>query len=114
MFDPHEFARKQLELTAEFGKFVFDHPKVEARLPDGAYVYFDIAGDHVFNQYSRERAESHSRANGTPLVLVRVKELAPPQGSRLVEPVIEPRAGSGVPDGMFALRRHLVKRLGIR
>ena len=30
MIDLREFARKQFELTAEFGKYVFDHPDMDA------------------------------------------------------------------------------------
>jgi hypothetical protein len=86
--DPCAFASKQLELAAEFGKFVFDHPEADERLPDGAYVYFEVTGEPHFNLYSRELAERRRR-EGVPVVLVRIKGLAPPQGSRLIDPVIE-------------------------
>jgi hypothetical protein len=95
MMDPRDFARKQLELAAEFGKFVFDHPEVDQRLPEGAFVYFEIPGEPDFSRYSRELARRQHAEEGVPVVLVRVKGLAPPQGSRLVEPVIEP-VSSGV------------------
>jgi hypothetical protein len=90
MIDPQEFEKKQWELAAEFGKFVFDHPEVDAVLPEGAHVYFEIAGEPEFNQYSRELAERQRREQGVAVVLVRLKGLAPPQGSRLIDPVIEP------------------------
>ena len=90
MIDPHEFAQRQLELTAEFGKFVFEHPKVDDRLPDGAYVYFQIDGEAKFNRYCQTLAERRQRDEGVPIVRVRVKGLAPPQGSRLIDRVIEP------------------------
>ena len=90
MIDPHEFAQKQLELTAEFGKYVFDHPEVDEALPEGALVFFEVAGESEFNAYSREAAERQQREEGVPVVCVRVKGLAPPQGSRLVDPIIEP------------------------
>jgi Family of unknown function (DUF5647) len=90
MIDLRAFADKQLELTAEFGKFVFDHPEVDALLPDGAYVYFEVDGEPEFNHYSRVLAESKQREGGVPVVRVRLKGLAPPQGSRLIDPVIEP------------------------
>ena len=45
MSDPREFAKKQFELAAEFGKYVFAHPEVDERLPDGAFVYFDWAAE---------------------------------------------------------------------
>jgi hypothetical protein len=90
MIDAHDFAQKQLELTGEFGKYLFDHPEVDEHLAEGAYVYFAIAGEPEFNQYSRSLAERQRRENGAPIVLVRIQGLAPRQGSRLLEPVIEP------------------------
>jgi hypothetical protein len=89
MIDPHDFARRQLELTAEFGKYLFDHSEMDERLAQGAYVYFHIDDEPEFNQYSRELAERRQREEGVATVLVRVKGLAPPQGSRLIDPVIE-------------------------
>jgi hypothetical protein len=86
--DTAAFANRQLELTAEFGKFVFDHPEADDNVPNGAYVYFEVTGDPHFNQYSRELADLRRR-EGVPIVLVRIKGLQPPQGSRLIDPVIE-------------------------
>jgi hypothetical protein len=90
MINPHDFAQKQLELTAEFGKYLFDHPEVDDTLPDGALVYFEVAGESEFNQYSLSLAEKQRRETGAPIVLVRIQGLAPPQRSRLIAPVIEP------------------------
>jgi len=90
MIDAHDFAQKQLELTAEFGKYLFDHPEVDERLAEGAYVYFEIAGEADFNEYSRSLAQHQRREHGAPIVLVRIQGLAPRQGSRLLQPVIEP------------------------
>jgi len=89
MSDPREFAKKQFELAAEFGKYVFAHPEVDERLPDGAFVYFEIEGEPDFRQYSKELAAKQRREEGVPVVLVHVKGLAPPQQSRLIDPVIE-------------------------
>jgi hypothetical protein len=88
MIDPHEFSQKQLELTAEFGKYAFDHPDVDDLLPPESYVFFEVAGEEEFNRYSRELAEKQLRQEGLPIVCVRIKGLAPPQGSRLIDPVI--------------------------
>jgi hypothetical protein len=90
MIETHDFARKQLELTTEFGKYVFDHPEVDQQIPDGAYVYFEVAGEPEFNEYSRSLAGRQRQENGAPVILVRVQGLAPPQGSRLIAPVIKP------------------------
>jgi len=89
IIDLHDFARKQLELTAEFGKYVFDHPEVDEQLPDGAFVYFEVAGEPEFNEYSLSLAGRQRKESGAPVVLVRIQGLAPPQGSRLIAPVIE-------------------------
>jgi hypothetical protein len=90
VIDPHDFTKMQFDLTAEFGKYVFDHPEVDDILPDGAYVYFEVEGELEFNQYSRELAEQQRRREQVPVVIVRLKGLAPPHGSRLIDPVIEP------------------------
>jgi hypothetical protein len=90
MIDAHDFAQKQLELTAEFGKYMFGHPEVDDSLPEGGYVYFEVAGESEFNDYSLALAEKQRRETGAPIVRVRIQGLAPPQGSRLIGPVIEP------------------------
>jgi hypothetical protein len=77
-------------LTAEFGKYVFDHPEVDEQLPEGAYVYFEVAGEPEFSEYSRSQAVRQRQESGTPVVLVRIQGLASPQGSRLIAPVIVP------------------------
>ena len=90
MIDRLEFAQRQLELTGEFGKYVIDHPEVDDILPPESFIYFEVAGQEEFNRYSRELAEKQLRDEGLPIVCVRIKGLAPLQGSRLIEPVIEP------------------------
>ncbi|MBW3541611.1 MAG: hypothetical protein KY476_15185 [Planctomycetes bacterium] len=50
MIHPHDFARRQMELTAEFARYVVDHPEVDDRLPEQSYIYFEIAGEAEFNR----------------------------------------------------------------
>lgn len=90
MLNPHDFAKRQMELTSEFAQYVVDHPEVDDLLPPESYIYFDVAGEEEFNRYSRQLAEQQLRDEGLPIVCVRIKGLAPPQGSRLIDPVIEP------------------------
>jgi hypothetical protein len=92
MIEPRDFADRQLELNAEFGKFMLEHPEMLDQLPDGAYVFFEVDGETEFNQHSRRMAE-RKRQEKVSVVRVRVKGVAPPQGSRLIDPVIEPMAG---------------------
>ena len=86
--DPEAFAHRQMELTAEFAKFLLDHPDVDETLPEDSYVYFQVEGELEFNEYSRELAERRQRERGVVAVCVRTKGLAPPQGSRLIAPEI--------------------------
>jgi len=90
MIDPHTFSQMQFELTAEFGKYLFEHPELDEHVPDGAFFYFQIDGEAEFNEYSRKVAADQQKREGMRIVLVRIKGLAPPQHSRLIDPVIEP------------------------
>ena len=88
--DAVQFAEKQLELAAEFAQYVADHPEVDDLLPEKSEICFQIEGEADFNRYSREVADRQRREEGVPIILVRIKGLAPPHGSRLIDPVIEP------------------------
>ena len=90
MIDPQNFAQRQMELTAEFAKYILDHPDVDESLPDDSYIYFQIDGEAEFNEYSQQLAERREREDGVTAVCVRLKGLAPPQGSRLIDPQIVP------------------------
>lgn len=90
MIDPETFAQRQMELTAEFARYVIDNPDVDASLPEDSYVYFHVDGEPEFNEYSRQLAERREREEGVTAVCVRLKGLAPPQGSRLIDPQIVP------------------------
>ncbi len=88
MIDLEHFARRQMELTAEFAKYVMEHPEVDQMLPEDSYVYFQFEGEPGFNEHSRKLAERREHEEGMTTVCVRVKGLAPPQGSRLIDPQI--------------------------
>jgi hypothetical protein len=85
MIDPRAFAQKQLELAAEFGKFIIVHPGIDDRLPDGAFVYFEIDGQPEFNEHGRDLADRKRREGNVPVVRVRL--------NGLIDPVIEPITG---------------------
>jgi hypothetical protein len=88
MIDPETFAHRQMELTAEFAKYIIDNPDVDESLPADSYIYFQIDGEPEFNQYSQQLADRRERVDGIIAVCVRLKGLAPPQGSRLIDPQI--------------------------
>jgi hypothetical protein len=90
MINSKAFTQKQFELTAEFGKYVFEHPEMDDVLPDGAHVFFEVEGEEAFNRQSRRLAQKQQQKDQGPVVIVHVKGLAPRQGSRLLDPVILP------------------------
>ena len=88
MVDPSEFAQKQSELATEFAKYILEHPDVDEILPEDVYVYFEVADDPQFNEYSHDLARRRQREDGVAIACVRVRGLVPPQGSRLMDPKI--------------------------
>jgi hypothetical protein len=88
MIDPADFAQRQMELTAEFARYVLEHPDIDDSLPEDAYIYFEVDGQPEFNEYSQQLAQRREREEGVVAVCVKSKGLAPPQGSRLIDPQI--------------------------
>jgi hypothetical protein len=88
MIDPEDFAQRQMELTAEFARYVLDHPDIDDSLPEDAYIYFEVDGQTEFNEYSQQLARRREREEGVVAVCVKSKGLEPPQGSRLIDPQI--------------------------
>ncbi len=83
-----ELFEKNLELTSEFSRYVLEHPEVARRIPKDAIVV-------ILPEYDQELAEENlkivkaRREENQPMIVVRVKKLAPPRKSRLVEPTLE-------------------------
>ena len=90
MINAHEFADRQAELMAEFAKFVLENPDVDEALPENSYVYFEVAGEPEFSAHSRDLASRRKREEGVDVVCVHVRGIAPPQGSRLIDPRVVP------------------------
>ena len=54
MISPYDFAKKQMDLTAEFAQYVVDHPEVDDVLPPESFIYFEMADEDEFNRYGRD------------------------------------------------------------
>ena len=83
-----ELAKKNLELSFEFSRFVLAHPEVDAKIPEDALVMFEVSDDPELTRYNRTLATRNKEAH-QPVVLVRIKGLAP---TRLLEPTVTPVA----------------------
>ena len=84
MKDEAALAKKNLEISFEFSRFLLAHPELDEQIPDGAMIIFDIADDRELTQYNRTLAQRNKDA-GQPVMIVRIKGLAP---TRLLEPEV--------------------------
>ena len=79
------FAYKNIVLNTEFNKYLIEHPEVGNKIPDNALVVVLPEDDPPLCRKNLALARRHSEKN-QPVVHVRVKKLAPPPKSRLVQP----------------------------
>lgn len=75
-------AKKNLELSFEFSRYVLAHPELGDKIPDNAMIVFAVAEDRPLTRYNAALAKRNREA-GQPIVTVHIKRLAP---SRLIAP----------------------------
>jgi hypothetical protein len=81
----HEEAmNKNLDLSFEFDRYLFEHPKFADKIPDNAVVVLLPEYDKELREYNLKVAKKN-REPDQPLVLVEIASLKP-QKSRLVRP----------------------------
>ena len=86
-----EFVEKNIRLSFEFSKYVFEHPEFEEKLPEGAEVVILLENDTEFNKRTLALADK-SKEEGRQIIFVKVKGLAPVTTSRLINPELVPSA----------------------
>ncbi len=69
------YIERNLDLLFEFEKYVLEHPRFAARIPDNALIVMQVEGDEEFNQWSRKLAQAQADKN-QPVVYIIVKQLA--------------------------------------
>ncbi len=79
------FASKNIVLNTEFNKYIAEHPDVTDKIPDDALMVFLPDDDPALCRKNLALARRHREKN-QPVVHVRIKRLAPPPKSRLVQP----------------------------
>ena len=65
MIAPADFAQKQLEMTAEFGKFLFDHPEMDEACRTGLSSILKLPA----NPSSTSTAASSPNGNSASMAL---------------------------------------------
>lgn len=78
-------AYKNIVLNTEFNKYLVEHPEVADKIPNDALVVILPDDDPALSRRNLSLARRHREKN-QPVVHVRVKKLAPPPKSRLVQP----------------------------
>ncbi len=79
------FAYKNIVLNTEFNKYLVEHPEVADKIPNNALVVLLPEDDPSLCRKNLALARRRREKN-QPMVHVRVKKLAPPPKSRLVQP----------------------------
>ncbi len=85
------FVEKNLELSAEFGRYLFDHPEIEQTLTSEAEIVFIPEYDKELKEYNLSLAR-HLEETGTKVIYVRIEKLKPKILSRIEGLQVELRA----------------------
>lgn len=73
---PDDLVKKNLDLHAEWMRYVFDHPEVLEQVPPGAELVIIPTDDEDLAK-ANERTLRSLRAKGVPVVVVRLKSPMP-------------------------------------
>lgn len=79
-----ELAKKNLEISFEFSRYLLSNPTLQDRIPDNALIVFDIADDPELTKYNRALARSNREAHQR-VVTVHIQGIAP---TRLLKPTV--------------------------
>jgi hypothetical protein len=79
-----EAVNKNLDLSFEFDRYLFEHPRFAHRIPDNALVILLPKYDRELREYNILVAKRNQEP-GQPIVMVEIDALRP-QRSRLVRP----------------------------
>ena len=87
---PKDLVEKNLILSTELSRYLLEHPEVAQEIPKDAIVVILPEYDSKLAEENLKIAEARREKN-QPMVLVKVKKLAPERKSRLVKPTVEIR-----------------------
>ena len=86
-----ELVERNIELSAEFGRYVFEHPEIEDKLPKEAEIVFVPEYDRELKEYNLSLGRE-LEAVGTKVIYVRIERLRPKILSRIEGIELETRA----------------------
>ena len=77
-----EMIERNIELSAEFSRYLFEHPEIEERIPLGAEIILLPEYDDELKKFNREIGKN-MEAEGDPVIYVSIKEIRPKSFSRI-------------------------------
>ncbi len=87
-----EFIEKNMSLSIEFSRYIFEHPELDEKIPKGAQVVLLPENDTDLSAYNLLIAEKQ-REKGQPVVYVKIEELLAPRLSRVSKAELEVKYG---------------------
>jgi len=87
-----ELIEKNINLSIEFSKYIFEHPELEDKIPKGAQVVLLPEYDEELCAYNLMIAQKQ-REKGQPVVYVRIGKLLAPRLSRVSKAKLEVKYG---------------------
>ena len=82
-----ELFEKNLELSAEFSKYLLTHPELETQIPEGSQVVFLLDSDPELSRKNLALAKKQ-KGRGQSVLFVRARGLRE-ELSRLIDPLLE-------------------------
>ena len=83
-----ELMEKNLSLSIEFSKYIFEHPELEDKILKGAQDVLLPEYDKKLSEYNMTIAEKQ-REEGQPVVYVKITKLLAPRLSRVAKAELE-------------------------
>jgi len=87
-----ELVEKNINLSIEFSKYIFEHAELEDKIPKGAQVVLLPEYDKELSDYNLIIAEKQ-REREQPVVYVRIEKLLAPRFSRVSRAELEVKYG---------------------
>lgn len=86
--DEKELSEKNMGLSIEFSKYIFEHPELDEKIPRGAQIVLLPEYDKELSAYNLRIAEAQ-REEGQALVYVKIEKLLAPRLSRVSKAELE-------------------------
>jgi hypothetical protein len=77
-----EMIERNIELSAEFSRYVFEHPEIEDKIPSDAEIILLPEFDKELKEYNLKIGKS-IESNGEKAIYIEIKNILPRKLSRL-------------------------------